>query len=116
MELIDIIDAFDVATTSVNEIAWKLKDAMSVLNQIGIKEHIVLGGDILTRDLSYTYDSWFYTTNSKLNLKENSAQSIQAASNYISNYMSLNGDNYYVVFVIKGQSKNTANTGEGSLS
>lgn len=61
---------------------------------------IILGGDILTPELKYTYDNWFYDPKVDISLFENVKQSIAKSEQYITNYRNINGDNFMVVFVI----------------
>lgn len=95
------ISKFFYTKTPSNETAWKIKDATSVLKNMCSKDLIVLGGDILDLELDYTYDNWFYNTDQSKDKKENSIRSIQKAVKYVDDYRTANGDDYYVVIVVK---------------
>lgn len=81
------------------ETAWMIEDAVLVLEQFKSKKKIVLGGDILTEKLEYNYDSWYYNVESSQNSKFNVECSIKVAFEYISNYIRINGNSFYVIFV-----------------
>jgi len=85
---------------SETETAWAIKDAILVLEYLRSKNKIVLGGDILTETLAYSYDSWYYNADPNWDFKFNIEHSINLAHEYISNYMSTNGDSFFVVFVL----------------
>ena len=81
------------------ETAWMIKDSILILEHFKSQKKIVLGGDILTEKLEYTYDSWYYTVESRQNSEFNVKCSIKAAFEYISNYIRANGNRFYVIFV-----------------
>ena len=83
------------------EIAWKIEDAIFVLDHFNNKNEIVLGGDILTEKLEYNYDSWYYNVEPGQNFQFNVERSIKVAFEYISNYMKTNGNAFYVIFVVE---------------
>lgn len=83
------------------ETAWMIEDAILVLEYLKSKKKIVLGGDILTKELEHNYDSWYYKVEPSQNFKYNVECSITLALEYISNYMKTNGNAFYVVFVIE---------------
>ena len=84
-----------------NEIAWKIGDALWVLRDIKDKCQIILGGDILREDMSYTYDNWYYLPNKKLSEDENIHLSYEQGIRYLSEYMQRNGCQFYVVIVVQ---------------
>ena len=81
------------------EIAWKIEDALLVLQHLKTVDKIVLGGDILTKELDYTYDNWYYNVESRQELQFNSSLSITLATKYITDYIEKNGTHFFVVFV-----------------
>ena len=85
---------------SNTEDAWKIEDSILVLEYLKSKKKIVLGGDILTDTLQYTYDSWYYNIDTNKNLQFNAELGFKVASKYILNYMETNGNSFYVVFVV----------------
>ena len=78
--------------TSWGEMAWKIEDALDVLEYFSSQNHLVLGGDILDLNFEYTYDNWYYNGSS-------SKGSISVSEEYLFNFIKNNGKNYYVVFV-----------------
>ncbi len=86
---------------SDTEIAWSLEDAILVLDFLSNKDIIVLGGDILTNKMKYNYDSWYYNPDINYSLTTNAEFSIKSAKKYLSNYMNINGQDFFVVFVIQ---------------
>ena len=101
------------------ETAWRIEDAILVLDHLKSKKKIVLGGDILTERMEHNYDSWYYNVESSQNSKYNVDCSIKLAFEYISNYIRTNGNAFYVVFVME-QTKTNQGTddqsGDGSMS
>ena len=83
------------------ESAWKINDALLLLEYIKEKNGLVLGGDILTENLEHNYDSWYYNNNPAHDYQFNVKCSIQHASEYICNYIKNNGDSFHVIFVTK---------------
>ena len=81
------------------ETAWMIEDSILILEYLKSKKKIVLGGDILTEKLEYTYDSWYYNVESSQNSESNVKCSIKVAFEYISNYIRANGNSFYVIFV-----------------
>ena len=84
---------------SDSEIAWRMEDAILVLEYLRSRNNIVLGGDILTEELQHNYDSWYYNVQSDKSLQFNVGESNKIALEYISNYIEANGNAFYVVFV-----------------
>ena len=72
---------------SDSEIAWKIEDAVFVLEHLKNKNKIILGGDIFTEKLEHSYDSWYYNVESDCNHEFNVNYSIKLAIEYISNYI-----------------------------
>ena len=85
---------------SNTEVAWAIEDAMLVLDYLNGRNEIVLGGDILTKDLEYSYDNWYYDVNPGMDSQSNADCSIKRATEYLSSYIKANGNTFYVVFVL----------------
>lgn len=83
------------------ELAWKIDDAKVVLQWFAANNNIVLGGDILDINKKYTYDNWYYNYDDLCSSLENAKNSIKKANEYISNYVAINGSDYYVVLVFE---------------
>ena len=81
------------------ETAWKINDAILVIQYLKSKNTIILGGDILTDQLEYNYDSWYYNKEVNQTFHYNVEYSTQLASRYISDYIRANGNAFYVIFV-----------------
>ena len=86
--------------TPWNEYAWKYSDFPELLRYFQENAYIVLGGDILTMELKYTYDNWYYNPDPFDSKEENVRRSIAAAEDYLTNYKNRNGTDYYIVFVV----------------
>ena len=86
---------------SEHQFACRISDACGVLEWFRAQGRVVLGGDVLDKCKNHTYDNWFYNYDSRLSLIVNVEHSVSKAEKYISRYMSLNGENYYVIFVLK---------------
>ena len=84
---------------SSNETAWRIEDAFGVLKYLKDQNKVVLGGDILTKELVHNYDSWYYNINPSLNYRFNVENGYKSAIEYISNYIRVNGNVFYVIFV-----------------
>ena len=97
------------------ETAWLITDAILVLQFLKKNNQIVLGGDILTKKLEYTYDSWYYNVSTNQNYEYAMECSIKFATEYISDYIDANGDTFYVIFVVKDQS-DWEQSGDGTMS
>ena len=83
------------------ENAWKIKDALEVIEHFDKNGIVVLGGDILTENFEYTYDNWYYDPDDTCSSLINAKNSIEKASEYISNYIAMNGSDYYIVLVFE---------------
>lgn len=88
---------------SVAETAWHMEDALLVLEYLQGLQKVVLGGDILTKTLEYTYDNWYYEPKPQKNVLFNSKHSIRWAQKYLTRYSKRNGCGYYVVFVVENE-------------
>ena len=81
------------------EFAWKIDDIKPILQWLSANNKVVMGGDVLDITLEYTYDNWYYNVDDTCSLFENVKNSIEKANEYISNYLAINGSNYYIVLV-----------------
>ncbi len=88
---------------SVAETAWSMEDALLVLEYLQGLQKVVLGGDILTKTLEYTYDNWYYEPKPQKDVLFNSKHSIRWAQKYLTRYIKRNGSGYYVVFVVENE-------------
>ena len=87
------------------ELAWKIDDTKAVLQWLSENNKVVLGGDILDINKEYTYDNWYYNPDDTCSSLINAKNSIEKASEYISNYIDINGSDYYVVLISKQRFK-----------
>lgn len=85
---------------SDTETAWRIEDAILFLEYLTRRDKVVLGGDVLTDKLEYNYDSWYYHPDPDKCLSFNVDCSIKLAKEYISNYIRINGNRFFVVFVV----------------
>lgn len=99
-DFINMKKIYPVKITSY-EIGWRIKDINDVLQWLNKNNQIVLGGDIIDSQKNYTYDNWFYNYNHLQSVLENVNTSIAKALDYTSNYLKNNGDDYYVVLILK---------------
>ncbi len=83
------------------ETAWRIEDAFLVLLYLKKENKVVLGGDILTKDLIRNYDSWYYNFDDNHSEKCNVEFGYEKAIEYISKYVQLNGKDFYVIIVTK---------------
>lgn len=86
---------------SDSEIAWKIEDAVLVLEYLKGENKIVLGGDILTEKMEYTYDNWYYNVEHSQSRKNCIERSVERATEYILKYIEANGSAFYVIFVVE---------------
>ena len=81
------------------ETAWEIGDSFSVLEYFKSQNIVILGGDILTHDMKYTYDSWHYNVNGRQDWNSDVECSNRVAFDYLSRYINKNGNKFCVVFV-----------------
>lgn len=81
------------------EDAWKLEDALCIIEKIYEQKKIILGGDILDNNLQYNYDNWYYEPVDGDNREENIKNSYVEACQYIQDYIKKNGKDFYVIIV-----------------
>ncbi len=66
------------------------------------KEHkIILGGDIISEELKYTHDSWYFEPQETKSRDDNCVMSLERAEDYLINYIKHNGDQYYMDIVLR---------------
>ena len=85
--------------TMTTEYAWKYTDAVEVVNYLSQREYVLLGGDVLNSDFSYTYDNWYYSYNHSISLEDNLKWSVLKAIEYVGWYNKKFGDGYYYIIV-----------------
>lgn len=85
---------------SDEETAFPMRMVNQIIGIISDRKWVVLGGDILTNELKYTYDSWFYDVDSNISLYQNVSQSVQKCKQYLKEYESIHGSDYLIAFTI----------------
>ena len=83
------------------ETAWKIEEAIYVLEYLRNENKIVLGGDILTKNLEHNYDSWYYNIERDKSALFNVEKSSHIAIEYILNYIRVKGNAFFVIFVVE---------------
>lgn len=81
------------------ELAWNHSDIICVMKSLCENQFLILGGDVLNKDLSYTYDNWYYDYNYALTYEENIHKSFDEAIKYVNNHNLKFGDSFYYVVV-----------------
>lgn len=81
------------------ELAWDYSDIVYVIKSLYENQFLILGGDVINKDLSYTYDNWYYNYNYALTYEENINISFNQAIEYVKNYNLKFGDLFYYVVV-----------------
>ena len=89
----------DVIKTEQGEYACLASNVPAVVNRAINHGWIILGGDVLNPDQSYTYENWYYNPNPRKSLGENIVIAAQICSNYVADYSSKYGDEYLYVLV-----------------
>ena len=87
-------------TSPSGEFAWDISGIYKITDYAKKNCWIILGGDVLTKDGKYTYDSWYYKVNTGLSVKQNVDLSIQNCLEYIHQYSERNGNMFYYVPVL----------------
>lgn len=85
----------------INEIVWKEKDAIKVVDFLITKGYAILGGDVYSikgDDIELTYDSWYINKSTNQSFLEDSRKK---AFEYISEYVGKNGGNYFYSIVFE---------------
>ena len=81
------------------ELAWNYSDIVSIMKMLYKNEFVILGGDVINNDLSYTYDNWYYDYNYSLSYEENVKLGFNRSIEYVRNYHVKFGDMFYYVIV-----------------
>ena len=81
--------------------AWKLDCIKQIISKLTDDGAIILGGDILTDNLKYTYDNWHYVEKQHADIISNVKASKVCALDYLCNYENENGSNFYVTVITK---------------
>jgi len=103
----DLLDsAKALKQLGLQEIAWEHNDALRVMECLGDKGYLILGGDVyrLTENsLESTYDSWYINRDNSRSWSEVVRESVEKGISYIAKYRELNGENflYSIVFIGK---------------
>ncbi len=97
-----IVDNKKISAKKVNdyESAWRITDALDVFEYMFFSNQIILGGDILTKEMKRNYDNWFFNIDRSVSRHHNLVKSYITALDYIKRYMSKNGEDFYVVIVV----------------
>lgn len=88
------------------KIAWRARDISQALVAISEKHYVILGGDVVTLEMQYTNDSWFYQPVWKCSdnyisaLQGNIEESISYANEYINSYIRKHGENFLFLFIV----------------
>jgi len=80
---------------------WQIALFEELFDEIKKEHKIVLGGDIITEELKYTHDSWYFEPQEAKSREENCIMSLKTAETYLTNYMKRNGDKYYIDIVLR---------------
>ena len=100
------IDCSHAIRTPWGDFAWRVGDIPYVLSAISSISGVILGGDVITPQMEYTGDNWFYQpvwpahTPYNESLRSNVERSVQSASEYIGRYTERNGEGDLFVFVV----------------
>ena len=90
--------------TGSGEYAWRYSDYAVILNYFQKNSLIVLGGDVLTKDMKYSYDNWYYNPDPEKTMHENVRQSAAVAEAYLRGYQDRHGAEFYLIFVVRRRS------------
>lgn len=85
---------------SNEETVFPMRVVDQIMDIISDRNWVILGGDILTNELKYTCDSWFYNVDSRCSLYENVSLSVQKCKQFIKEYERMHGSNYLIAFTI----------------
>lgn len=81
--------------------AWPIQEVENVFRGLLEQDVIILGGDILANSKQYTRDNWYYNIDYSRCTKANAVSSFNVAVQYIRQYISHHGTNFYVIIVTK---------------
>ena len=85
--------------TPGNEIAWEIQHVGEVMTYIRNSDKIILGGDVLHENLTYTLDNWYYLPLPCLSHEDHVSNSYDVAIQYVDEYILRYGTGFYVVVV-----------------
>ena len=91
----------DAVLTPSKELAWPMDKIFLVLQYMQTCNKVVLGGDILTSEMEYNYDSWYYNCDLSKEHFYNAGRSYNVAIEYIERYIQRNGNDFWVILVLK---------------
>lgn len=84
--------------TAGDEYAWRIGEVPDVIEVLRKEGRVILGGDVLDRDMDYTYDNRYHDSGDPQNDCEASCGKARA---YVQRYLERFGPEYYVVLVVK---------------
>lgn len=90
--------------------AWTSKDLQLVVNIVKENNWIILGGDVITFQGVYTYDSWHYSPKANVSLTENVSLSVKQCVDYIRRFEAATGKEYLYSLVISNAFVGTEST------
>ena len=79
---------------------FRLCDVNPIMSRCKDEGWIVLGGDILTVEYEYTYDSWFYSPDRSISLQSNVSLSIAKCEDYLMSYSRTHGNSFLCALVL----------------
>lgn len=82
------------------EQAWSVSAIVGIMQQAIDNRWVVLGGDVISHEGQYTYDSWYYNRDYNICANDNVEASVRKCLDYINRYITLNGDSFYFVLVL----------------
>lgn len=84
--------------TEGTEFAWRIDEVLDVIEILRREGRVILGGDVLDRDMAYTYDNWYHDPCDRDTDCEVSTGKAKA---YVERYLERFGSEYYVVLVVQ---------------
>lgn len=82
------------------ECAWDITGIIGITKQAKDNNWIILGGDVITAEGKYNWDSWYYQIDKGLSVRQNVELSIQKCLSYVNQYIARNGCMFYFVPVL----------------
>lgn len=84
--------------TEGTEYAWRIEEVLGVIEVLRREGRVILGGDVLDRDMEYTYDNWYHNL---CDPATDCCVSCEKAQSYVQQYLDRFGPEYYVVLVVQ---------------